>query len=123
MTGLERIRELINEIADLAILSLFLVAGIIFFLPGVQKRWSYAAAAVVLGSVLGLAARRFGLPDGVDLIALLLGVAAGPVTVAKMQGKTIFEAIEEIQSVRLPRARPPSPPPDPPADDDPAPGA
>ena len=111
MTAIERIRELANEIADLAILSLFLVAGIIFFLPGIQKRWSYAAAAVVLGSVLGLAARRFGLPDGLDLLGVLLGVAAGPATVAKMQGKTIFEAIEEIQSVRLTGLRrPPAPP-------------
>jgi hypothetical protein len=123
MNGFERIRDMVNEIADLAILALFVVAGIIFFVPGIQKRWAYAAAAIVLGSVLGLAARRFGLADGLDLLALLLGIAAGPVTVAKMQGKTIIEAIEEIQSVRLSRPRPPPEPADPPADDTPPPAA
>jgi hypothetical protein len=101
MQAFENIKRLAGEIADLAVLSLFVVAGLIFFLPGVQKRWSYGMAAFVLGTVLGLAARRAGIPDGLDIIAVMLGVMTGPVSAAKLQGKTITEAIAEIKEIRV----------------------
>lgn len=94
------VQRLFADAADIAVMSLFVVAGVIFFLPGIQKRWTYALAAFVLGTMLGLAARRFGLPDGLDIIAVMLGVVAGPVTAAHLQGKTIFEAVDEIRSSR-----------------------
>lgn len=97
---LESLRRLLNDTADLAVVTLLMLAGVIFFLPGIQKRWTYAGAAFAIGLLLGIAARRFGLPDGLDIIAVMVGVIAGPVTVAKLHGKTIFEVVDEIRKAR-----------------------
>lgn len=94
------VRQLMVDTTDLALLSALAVAGTIMFLPGIQKRWSYALAAFVFGILFSLAARRLGLPDGADIIAVMLGVLTGPVTAAKLQGKTLAEAIDEIQKSR-----------------------
>ena len=101
MSASERLRYLLDQAADLMVMSLFLVACTIFFLPGIQKRWSYAAAAFAFGAGFGLAARQIAIvPDGVEILAVMLGVVTGPVTAARLQGKTIFEAIKEIRDAR-----------------------
>jgi len=98
--GLARLHQLINDAADLAVISLFLVASTIFFLPGIQRRWSYAGASVAMGIVLGLAARWSPLPDGFEILGTMAGVLGGPVTVLKLQGKDVFEIIDEIKRAR-----------------------
>lgn len=101
MDGLQRVATLFNDAIDLAILSLFLIIGLIGFLPGVQKRWSYAAAALVLGTAFGVAARWAPfLPPGTEVVGVILGVVVGPATAAGFQGKTLSEAIDEIRSMR-----------------------
>jgi len=101
MEGLQRVTTLFNDAIDLAILSLFLVVGLVGFIPGIQKRWSYAGAALVLGTMFGLAARWAPfLPAGSEVVGVILGVVVGPATVAHLQGKTIAEAIDEIRSMR-----------------------
>lgn len=101
MTAIERVGKMLNDAADLAVLSLFLIACLIFFLPGIQRRWAYAVAAFGLGIGLGLAARWAPfIPDGLDLLAAMIGVICGPLTAAQMQGKTIFEVWEEIKAAR-----------------------
>lgn len=100
LTAAERLRGLVNQGADILVLACLVTAGTVMFLPGVQKRWSYAAAAIVFGFALGYAVRLMSWPDGVMVIAVILGVVTGPVTAAAMHGKTIFEAIEEIQKAR-----------------------
>jgi hypothetical protein len=101
MDGLHRVTTLFNDAIDLAIISLFLVVGLIGFLPGVQSRWSYACAALVLGTMFGLAARWAPfLPEGSDVVGVILGVIVGPATAAGWQGKTISEAIEDIRAMR-----------------------
>lgn len=100
MQGWENVRTLFNDTIDLIVLSLFVLIGLIGLQPGMQRSWSYAAAGLVLGTMLGLASRRFGLPAGVDIIMIILGVACGPFTITKLQGKSIMDAIDEIISVR-----------------------
>ena len=101
MDGLHRVATLFNDAIDLAILSLFLIIGLIGFLPGVQKRWSYAGAALVMGTMFGLAARWAPfLPPGSEVVGVILGVVVGPATAAGFQGKTLSEAIDEIRSMR-----------------------
>lgn len=101
MDGFERVAALFNDAIDLAIISLFLVVGLIGFLPGVQRRWSYAAAALVMGTVFGLTVRQIPwMPEGVEIIGVMLGVIVGPATAARWQGKTLSEAIEDIRSMR-----------------------
>lgn len=101
MSAMERTLRILSDAADLAILSLFLIVGLIGFLPGIQRRWAYAGAAFVLGIGLGLAARWAPfIPDGLDLLACIIGVISGPVTAARMQGKTIMEVVDEIRRAR-----------------------
>ena len=101
MTAAERIARLYNDAADLIIVSAIIVFAVVIWLPGIQNRAAYAAAAVVLGAALGLAARWAPiLPDGADIIATIIGVVAGPVTVARMQGKTIFDVMDDIRRAR-----------------------
>lgn len=100
MSGWENVRELFNDAIDLVIASLFLAIGLAGLGPGVQRSWSYFAAGIALGTILGLAARRFGVPAGVDIMVMVLGVVTGPVTVVKLQGKTFLEAFDEIISFR-----------------------
>ena len=96
----ENLRSLVENAVDLFALSVFVGGGLVFFLPGIQARWKYLAAAVVMGTVFGLIARESGLPEGIDLAATLLGVLTGPTTAAWAQGKTAGEAIEELRRVR-----------------------
>lgn len=100
MDSLEGLKRLAADSLELVGLSLFMVVGLIFFLPGVQSRLAYGAAAIVMGTVFGIIAVRLGLPDGVEIIAVLLGVVCGPPTVAKFQNKTLTEAIAEIRTMR-----------------------
>ncbi|MEC7571954.1 MAG: hypothetical protein VX394_07860 [Pseudomonadota bacterium] len=94
-------RALINDSADLTVLSLLVGGCLVFFLPGIQDRWRYFAAAVALGLVGGLFGRELALFDGMELLTMLAGIVTGPITAAKMSGKTIGEAIEEIRQMRL----------------------
>lgn len=99
--GLERVVTLFNDAIDLALITLFIIAGLIGFLPGVQRRWSYAGAAMVMGVGLGLAARWAPfLPPGSEIIGVLLGVITGPATAAAWKGKTLAEAIDDIRSMK-----------------------
>lgn len=101
MTGIERVRALLNDSLDLAIVAIFIGVCVMPWLPGVQKRWSYLAAAFALGTVGGLICRRLGLPDGLDYLGVCIGFITGPVTMAKLQGKTVKEAVEELRQMRL----------------------
>lgn len=99
--GLERVVTLFNDTLDLALITLFIIAGLIGFLPGVQKRWSYAGAALVMGIGFGLAARWAPfLPPGSEIVGVLLGVVLGPTTAAAWHGKTLSEAIDDIRSMK-----------------------
>ena len=100
INGIDRIKHLFNMGADVLVLACLITAGVVFFLPGIQKRWHYAAAASVFAFAGGLGARLMGWPDGLMVLGVLLGVVTGPVTAARFSGKTIFEAIEEIQKAR-----------------------
>lgn len=101
MTAAERLARLYNDAADIVVISAFIVLTVVFFLPGVQNRASYGLAAMGLAVTLGLAARWAPfLPPGSEIIAAIVGVVAGPVTVAAMQGKTIFEVVDEIRRAR-----------------------
>jgi hypothetical protein len=106
MTGFDRLRALFNDASDLFLSAIFVAACSLPFLPGLQRRWVYAAAGIGAATLLGLAARRFGVPDGVDIIAVMVGFAAGPATLAKLQGKTVFEVAEEILAARRTGHRP-----------------
>lgn len=100
-TGWQRVLKLLNDIPDLALLSLFILAGVIAFLPGIQNRWTYAGAAFVLGMGAGLAVRYMpGIPAGFDFLACILGVIAGPFTAARWHGKTLPEVWREITRAR-----------------------
>lgn len=103
MTAMERITKLFNDAADMMIVSLFLIVLVVIYLPGIQNRWTYSAAAFAFGVTLPLAARAAGLPGGIDIIACILGVICGPLTAARMQGKTVFEVVEEIRRARAGR--------------------
>jgi hypothetical protein len=94
------LRQLFVDAIDLSVISLMGVVGAVLAIPGLQRRISYGGAALIFGILLGVAARWSGLPAGLDIIAVLLGVVTGPVTVAKMQGKTLSEAIEEFSKAR-----------------------
>ncbi|WP_430430182.1 hypothetical protein [Oceanicaulis sp.] len=99
--GLERVVTLFNDTIDLALITLFTIAGLIGFLPGVQKRWSYAGAALVMGVGLGVAVRWAPfLPPGCEIIGVILGVVCGPATAAAWKGKTLSEAIDDIRAMK-----------------------
>jgi hypothetical protein len=101
MTAAERIARLYNDAADIVVIAAFIVLSVVFVLPGVQNRAAYGLAALGLGVGLGLAARWAPfIPDGGEIIAAILGVVCGPVTVAAMQGKTLFEVLDEIRKAR-----------------------
>ncbi len=99
-TAAERLHDIVDKGTDVFLLTCFLAAGLVLFIPGIQRRWHYAAAAVVLGWSLGYAVRLMDWPDGLMVVGIILGIVTGPVTVAYLHGKTIFEAIEEIQKAR-----------------------
>ena len=101
MTAAERLTRLFNDAADLIVVSAIIVCAVIMWLPGIQNRAAYAGAAIALGAALGLAARWAPfIPAGGEIIATIIGVVAGPVTVARMQGKTIFDVMEDIRRAR-----------------------
>jgi hypothetical protein len=101
MTAAERIARLYNDAADIVVISAFLVLCVVFFLPGVQNRAAYGLAALGLAVTLGVAARWAPfIPPGGEIVAAILGVVCGPVTVAAMQGKTLFEVLDEIRKAR-----------------------
>ena len=101
MTAAERLARLFNDAADLVVVSAIMVIAVVLWLPGIQSRASYGLAALILGAALGLATRWAPfLPDGAEIIATIIGVAAGPVTVARMQGKSIFDVLEDIHRAR-----------------------
>lgn len=99
-SALERVRDIADKGTDVFLLTCFIAAGLVLFIPGIQRRWHYAAAAIVLGFSLGYAARLMDWPDGFMVLGIILGIVTGPVTVAWLHKKTIFEAIEEIQKAR-----------------------
>ena len=101
MTGLDRVRALLNDSLDLAIIAIFIAVCVTPVLPGIQKRWQYLIAAFALGTVGGLICRRLGLPDGLDILGVCIGFVSGPVTMAKLQGKTVKEVVEELRQMRL----------------------
>jgi hypothetical protein len=101
MTAAERLTRLYNDASDIIVIAAVIVFCVVFFLPGLQNRATYGLAALGLAVGLGLAARWAPfIPDGGEIIAAILGVVCGPVTVAAMQGKTLFDVLEEIRKAR-----------------------
>lgn len=99
--GIGRVIALFNIAIDLAIMATFVGVGMIGIMPGAQKRWSYFAAMVVMGTAFGIVARVLPwIPEGLETVGVILGVIVGPATAARWQGKTLSEAIEDIRSMR-----------------------
>lgn len=97
---LERVAHLISNAADLFVFAVFVAGGAAFFLPGIQARWKYLAASIVVGTAAGLIVRTMGMDSGLDLLAAAAGAVTGPSTLIALQGKTFTEAFRELQQVR-----------------------
>jgi hypothetical protein len=96
----EKLRQLVADSIDVAVVSLLSVIGVQLALPGLQRRLAYGGSALIFGLLLGVAARWSPLPDGFEIVGTILGVITGPVTVAKMEGKTLGQAIEDLARSR-----------------------
>lgn len=97
---LDRITQLISNMADLFVFAVFVAGGASFFLPGIQARWKYLGASVVVGTAAGLIVRTLGMDSGLDLLAAAVGAVTGPATLVGLQGKTFSEAFRELQQGR-----------------------
>jgi len=99
-TPIDRVLDLLSNAADLFVFSVFVAGGAAFFLPGVQARWRYLAASIVVGTAAGLIVRMMGMDSGIDLLAAAVGAVTGPATLIGLQGKTFSEAFKELQRGR-----------------------
>tara|TARA_R100001086_G_scaffold76788_1_gene37263 strand:+ start:284 stop:613 length:330 start_codon:yes stop_codon:yes gene_type:complete len=96
-----RLNTLIGDMFDILVVAIGLIVLLVFFQPGVQRSWSYAAAALAAGAVFGYTARQAPfIPEWAVVLAIALGIITGPVTIATLRGKTIFEAVDDIRRSR-----------------------
>jgi hypothetical protein len=96
-----RLSGLFADIITMAVISALVTPAAILVIPGAQRSIPYLLGMFVFGIVAGITAHQAPfLPDWTEWVAVLLGAVCGPPTVAKLQGKTIAEAIAEIRSMR-----------------------
>lgn len=96
-----RLSALVSDVIAFAVISALVIPAAVFAVPGAQRSVPYLLGMFVFGIIAGITAHQAPfLPDWTEWIAVLVGAAFGPPTVAKMQGKTISEAISYIRTVR-----------------------
>lgn len=97
----ERISAILVDVLTMAAISALVLPGVAVFLPGAQRSIPYILGMFVLGIVAGVTAHLAPfLPPWTEWLAVLTGAVCGPTTVAKMQGKTVTEAIAEMRTMR-----------------------
>ena len=96
-----RLASLFADIITMAVISALVTPAAILVVPGAQRSIPYLLGMFVFGIVAGITAHQAPfLPDWTEWVAVLVGAVCGPPTVAKLQGKTIAEAISERRSMR-----------------------
>lgn len=91
---LHKLIEYIQHGFEFMVLSL-LVTAAGFFIPGKKKNFKFAIAAIILGTVFGLAAKYTPMLEQFQFIASILGAAVGPKTLASMDGRTLKDVLKE----------------------------
>ena len=96
-----RVSALLVDALTMAVISAMVLPAAVIFLPGAQRSIPYIIGMFVLGMVSGVIAHQAPfLPGWTEWLAVLIGAVCGPTTVAKMQGKTVGEAIAEMRMMR-----------------------
>jgi len=92
----EILRKLLEDSADAAIISVLIVTGTTAALPAWRSNKGFIIAGWVMGVVVGIALARSPLPDWFAILGTAAGVITGPMTINKLQGRTLGDLIEEI---------------------------
>ena len=96
-----RLSAMFVDVIAFAVISALVTPAAVMVIPGAQRSLPYLLGMFVFGIIAGITAHQAPfLPDWTEWVAVLLGAVCGPPTVAKLQGKTIAEAIAEIRSMR-----------------------
>lgn len=93
---LETLNRLLNDGIDAAVISLLVMVGATAAIPEWRSNRGYMLAGWVVGVIVGLAAVRMNVPEGFAILLTAIGVVTGPITLAKMHGRTMGDVLDEV---------------------------
>lgn len=96
MTFLDRWTEQLDIFMEYILIAL--TAGVLVACFSAKVRVRFLIGSIVFGCVCGGIAQALSTSDAIPVAATILGVLTAPMTVAKLSGMTLWEAVDEIRA-------------------------
>lgn len=93
---LESLNKLLNDSLDAIVVSILIMVAATAVIPEWRSNRGYALAGVITGIIAGLIAQRSGVPDGASIGVTAVGVVVGPLTIARLHGRTLGDILDEV---------------------------